>query len=217
MEKKKSLLKKLRLGVCVAAFVAAISVFAVLLQIEESVLARYERGIVCMAAKDIPRGLVITEENCAEYFKLEETDKKCISSSVLADYGQLYGLVPVFDVEEGTLVTYGMFEAVNDIVGGMKEPVIAGFKADDLYQVAGGVLRAGDRIHIFNVSDTGEATLGWENVYVESVFDQSGKAIASGDNTTSAQRINVYMDKADMEAFYSGLASGSLRVVKVYK
>ena len=54
----------------------------------------------------------------------------------------------------------------------------------------------------------------WENVYIREVFDQSGNRIESGNSTAAAQRINVYMDKNDVDAFYSELASGTLRVVK---
>lgn len=46
-----------------------------------------------------------------------------------------------------------MFTAVNDITKDMTQPVVAGFKADDLYQVVGGVLRSGDRINIYQVNE----------------------------------------------------------------
>ena len=105
---------------------------------------------------------------------------------------------------------------LDEIVQEIKDPVIAGFKAEDLYQVAGGVLRAGDRIHVYTVTDERETVLLWENVYVQGVFDQAGARIENGDTSTAAQRLNVYLAKEDVEAFYSGLASGMLRVVKVY-
>ena len=60
-----------------------------------------------------------------------------------------------------------------------------------------------------------EAVLAWESVYVQQVFDISGKDIDAADRTTAAQRLNIYLDKKDIEAFYTGLAGGSLRVVKV--
>lgn len=92
---------------------------------------------------------------------------------------------------------------------------MAGFKAEDLYQVVGGVLRAGDRIHIYSMSEEGEALPAWSNVYVREVFDQAGNRIVSGDTAAAAQRVNIYLDKKDVEAFYSRLASGTLRVVRV--
>ena len=112
-------------------------------------------------------------------------------------------------------MTGGMFEKMTDILGKMEEPVVAGLKADDLYQVVGGTLRAGDRIHIYSVTGEKEAVLIWENVYVKEVFDQTGNRIESGNSVAAAQRINIYLDKADVIGFYSELASGAMRVVKV--
>ncbi len=215
-EKKKIARFKWKLGVCITAFTAAVSIFIILLQIEKNALAQYEKGLVYIAAETIPEGAVVTEENCEKYFELVETDKILIPASALTDYNQLLGLVAKYDVEKGTLLSSGMFQPLNEVLRDMKEPVIAGLKADDLFQVAGGVLRAGDRIHIFNINAEGKAELCWEEVYVESVFDQAGKEISNGDKTASAQRINVYMEKDDVEVFYSKLFGGSLRVVKAY-
>ena len=76
-----------------------------------------------------------------------------------------------------------------------------------------GVLRSGDRVNIYSVKEE-TVTLVWQDVFVQQVFDASGTAIASGDTTAAAQRINVYLNQEDVERFYGELASGSLRVVK---
>ena len=60
-----------------------------------------------------------------------------------------------------------------------------------------------------------EAVLAWESVYIQQAFDISGKDIDAGDRTTAAQRLNIYLDKSDIGDFYTGLAGGSLRAVKV--
>lgn len=201
-------------GGMIAALVAAVAVFAVMLQLEKSVLTKYEKGTIYMAIQEIPKGQVISRENCDMYFEERELEKSCIAETALQSPEQIMGLAARFDIEPGVLLTGGMFEKLSDILEEMGEPVVAGFKADDLYQVVGGTLRAGDRIHIYSVSEENETTLIWDNVYVQGVFDQTGTQIANGDTATAAQRINVYMDKADVEAFYSQLASGTLRVVK---
>lgn len=205
---------KLKTGVSLTALVAAVAMFVILVQMEKSVLAQYEKGMIYVAAAMIPKGQMITADNYSEYFALKELDVKCIPDTALTDPGQLQGLAALFDVEPGVLLTEGMFDKMNDILGGMDEPVIAGFKADDMYQVAGGILRAGDRIHIYSVKD-GQAILAWEAVYIQQVFDASGLSIPNTDKSTAAQRVNVYLDKDDIRAFYTGLADGSLRVVKV--
>lgn len=198
----------------IAALVAAVALFAILLGTEKSMMEQYEKGTVYVAACEIPKGLLITEENVGKYFKKTELEKRSIPPTALADPGQIRGLAAIFDVEAGTILTKGMFVSLEEILRVLEEPVIAGFRADDMYQVAGGVLRTGDRIHIYTIRDN-QAKLAWEAVYVQQVFDSAGKSISNEDQVSVAQRINVYLDKKDVEAFYSGLAMGNLRVVKV--
>ena len=206
---------KRRAGGMIAALIAALAVFLVMLQMEKSMLTKYEKETVYVAAVEIPKGQMITEDNYSEYFREQETDASCIAQSALKNPLRLSGLAAKLDITPGVILTEEMFEKQNDIWAKMEEPVIAGFKADDLYQVVGGTLRAGDRIHIYRITEECEAVLIWEDVYVMEVFDQAGNRIESGNLSTAAQRINVYLDKADVAAFYAELASGTLRVVKV--
>ncbi|MCM1026197.1 MAG: hypothetical protein NC432_07160 [Roseburia sp.] len=207
-------LDKKRAGGIAAALVAALAVFIAMLQVEKNAMTSYEKGTVYVAAREIPRGQMITEENYSRYFTQRELEKSCIAATALRSPEQITGLAAGFDIEPGVLLTEGMFEKRSDILKTMKEPVVAGFKADDLYQVVGGTLRAGDRIHIYRVTEGAETVLVWDNVYVQEVFDQTGTRIENGDANTAVQRINVYLDKKDVETFYSELASGTLRVVK---
>lgn len=216
-QEREVLTERWKMGGMAAALIAAVAVFAVMLQLEKSVLTKYEKGTVYAAAAEIPKGQIITTENMSLYFQEKSLDKSCIPESALCSPEQVTGLAAVFDIEQGVLLSEGMFETLEEVLAEMKEPVVAGFKAEDLYQVAGGVLRAGDRIHIYSVSEEGEARLVWDNIYVQQVFDQAGSRIANGDMTTAAQRINIYLDKRDVEAFYSELAGGTLRVVRVFQ
>lgn len=218
-EKRKKVKEKRNLlpGAIILGFVLAVIVYAVMLNAEQNALKDFEKEMVCVAIREVPAGQMITNENYQEFFEFKDIDRKIIPETAVLSPEELDGLVPCYTIDIGTLLTRGMFENINEITKDMKEPVIAGFKADDLYQVVGGVLRTGDRIHIYRVSEDNETVLIWDDVYVQGVFDQAGTQIVSGDTVTAAQRINVYMDKADVEAFYSELASGTLRVVKAYK
>lgn len=192
--------------------------FVFLLQTEKKVLAEYEKEPVCVVAAEIPRGEKITGDNVGQYVAMTEIDKSIVPRSALRNTEDVMGRVAVYGIDEGTVLTAGMLREEAEITGQMEEPVIAGFRAEDLYQVAGGVLRAGDRIHIYCVDREEKAGTGiilWENVCIQQVFDQTGVAINGKDSTTPAQRINIYMDKKDVNGFYSALAQGSLRAVKV--
>lgn len=203
----------MKTGGVIAALLSAVTVFAVMVQMEKNVLIQYEKGAIYVAAAEIPKGETVTESNYGGYFAERQLDSSCIPDSAISSPDQIRGLVAKTDIEQGVLLTLGMFEPVNEMLETMERPVIAGFKAEDLYQVVSGVLRSGDRVHIYSAKEE-EVTLVWQDVFVQQVFDASGTAIANGDNTTAAQRINVYLDQADVERFYGELAAGSLRVVK---
>ena len=61
---RKASLDRWKAGGMLAALVAAVAVFTVMLQLEKNVLTSYEKGTVYTAAVEIPRGQVITQENC---------------------------------------------------------------------------------------------------------------------------------------------------------
>lgn len=199
----------------IAALVAAVGIYVMMIQTERKMLSEYERGEIYVAVKEIPRGTELDSSNMGDYLERKELDKNVIPAAALTDPEQIEGLNAVWTIDVGTLLTKGMFEQRNEITGKMQQPVIAGFKADDLYQVVGGVLRAGDRIHIYTVTENGTANVIWQKVYVQQVFDSAGNSIGGEDRSSSAQRVNVYLDAADVEYFYTELARGTLRVVKV--
>lgn len=207
--------EKLWLGSIAAAFAASIAVFLMMLQMEKSMLSHYEKGAVYVASKAIPKGQTITEENQEEYLESAMLDVNRIPEAALLDLSRIQELSAAYNIEEGVLLTRGMFLERDAITEGMREPVIAGFKAEDVCQVAGGILRAGDSIHIYHVDEEGRARLKWSDIFVRQVFDGSGRSIPGSDTQSLAQRVNIYLDKADVEAFYTELTSGSLRVVKV--
>lgn len=181
-------------------------------------LTDYEKGKIYVTASKIPRGQKITSDNWSTYLREEWLDKELIPETALTGVEEIAEMVPKAELDQGVILTTGMFRTKENMVAGMKDPVIAGLKAEDLFQVAGGILRAGDRIHIYSVDEeTKETTLKWSNVYVQEVFDQTGNVIAVGEEVTHApaQRVNVYMDKCQVEEFYTGLSNGSLRAVKV--
>lgn len=240
MKKDKKEKRSILPGVIIASLLVAVVVYAVLLNAEKTTLSDYEKGSVYVTTKPVPKGTLVT----ADYVTQKEVDKSLIPSGAVSNPEDLTGLISVYAVDQGSIITTGMFTAVNDITKDMTQPVVAGFKADDLYQVVGGVLRSGDRINIYQVNenankgntsqtlantDTNDnwaeaspdpdaasaASLVWGDVFVQEVFDSAGAVISTSDSTTPAQRVNIYMDNDNVAAFYAALAQGSLRVVKI--
>lgn len=211
-KEKKSILPKAAVG----ALLAAVIVFCIMLNVEKNAMAAYEKGKILVASGDIARGTVLTAENADEYLEEKEMDKNLIPQAAIVDAEQIYQQMTVQMLDKGTMITAAMLQDLDEMLQDMAEPVIAGFKAEDLYQVVSGTLRSGDRIHIYTVDpDTQITYLVWENLFIREVFDGSGVMIGAEDKVTAAQRINILMEKENVEQFYSELAAGSLRVVKV--
>ena len=234
MKKEKKEKRRILPGLIIVSLLVAAVVYAVFLNAEKTALSDYEKGTVYVTTKPVPKGTMIT----ADYITQKEVDKSLIPSGAVSNPEDLTDLISVYAVDQGSIITTGMFTAVNDTTKDMTQPVVAGFKADDLYQVVGGVLRSGDRINIYQVNDNANkgdtsqslantddnwtdassdtaASLVWGDVFVQEVFDSAGAVISTSDSTTPAQRVNIYMDNDNVAAFYAALAQGSLRVVKI--
>ena len=199
-------------GLLIAALLTAVAVFAIMTYFQRQALADFEKREVYVAVSDIPRGTVITEDNAASYIAVKSVDAGCIPASALTDYHVLSGMSPEFDIAVGTLLTSGMFTDSDEVLTSMESPVLAGFKTEDLSKAVSGVLRAGDRVDIYSTDpETGEGMLLCSDVYVECGYDSSGNP-ASGVDT--AVMFNVYLESSDAQAFYDGLRSGYMYVVK---
>lgn len=202
-------------GAALAALIAAILVYCIMLNVEKNVLREYEKGIVLIAAKEMERGIVLTEHNVDTYLMEKEVDKGIIPEKALTDKKLVYQQIICQKVDKGAVLTEAMVTNGKQLEDEMYEPVVAGFKAEDLYQVVSGVLRSGDKIHIYTVDrDTGITYLVWDDIWVKEVFDNSGTIVSGDDRITAVQRVNILMEKEDVEQFYSELEAGSLRVVK---
>lgn len=203
-------------GAAAAAFVAAVMVYIILLNVEANILRSYEKGEILLAQSNIAAGTVFTEENLGQYFTAAQLDKTMIPAAAVADREQLAGKMAVAAIDEGSVLTAAMLEDWDEILAKMNHPVLAGFRAEDLYQVVSGTLRTGDYIHIYIVDEESEeARLNWENVLVAQVFDSSGKVIYAEETESPAARVNILLEREAVEVFYSELEKGSLRAVKV--
>lgn len=205
-------------GVILAAFVAAIVTFAVLLHVEKNALSAYEKADCWILAEDVERGTEITPDNLSVLFCQAQVDVRHIPKEALTSPETLVGSRAAIAIPQGSMATYPMFTQSGSFIAALEKPIIAGCKAEDLYQLVSGTLRSGDRIHIYTVDEElGNTYLIWDNVMVYQTFDSSGNMIAPQDTMSAAARINVLLEEGSAELFYSELYKGSLRVVKVWE
>lgn len=202
-------------GAIAASLLASLFVYLVLINVEKNALSDYEKGKVIVAVGNIARGEEFVPDNINKFFAEIQMDKNLIPQSAVTDVTVLGQMAAAVEIDQGSIITLSMLNNRDEMIRSMREPVVAGFKADDLFQVVSGTIRAGDRIHIYTVDeDINAAYLVWEDVLVQQVFDSSGNSIPAQDKESSAARFNIILEEDSVEQFYSELAGGSLRVVK---
>lgn len=204
-------------GVIVIAFAAAFLSFFLLVHIEKSMLSNYEKATVWVAAANLQKSLEITESNSFSCFVQMQVDKKLVPAGAVEDISSLEEFRTVLAIPQGTILLETMFTGESSYIEKMGQPIIAGCKSEDLYQVVSGTLRKGDFVNIYTVNQEMEETyLLWENVLVYQTFDASGNLIPPEDTVTAAARINLLMEERYAEQFYNEIAKGSLRMVKIW-
>lgn len=218
MNRKKNGKRSILPGVILAAFLAALGTFFLLLHMEKSALSAYEKTYVWCTKSELAKGLELTQATMKECFVQMEVDKSKVPGKLVEDVEDLAGMQTVLVIPQGTIITETMFTDEETYIEGLYSPIIAGCKGEDLFQLVSGVLRKGDIVHVYTVNeDLGETYLLWENVMVYQAFDSAGNMIATEDMTTPAARINLLLEEGYAEQFYNELNKGSLRVVKVWE
>lgn len=214
--KKKAVLPWVILG----ALAVSAATYGFAIHVQTTALSAYERTTVYVAGATMVDGHMITEQEAAGMTRAVQLPSDTVPGDAVTDLSLIVDSAARYDITQGTILCYSMFETANEMTAGLSDPVIAGFRSDDIYQVVGGVLRPGDTISIYTVDNTSQigsatyvGTLRWDNIRVQDVFDASGARIDSSDKFTPAARVNIYMDKSEVEDFYARLLSGSLRVV----
>jgi len=145
-------------------------------------------------------------------------DKTKVPEHLIETPETLVGKQTLYEIPKGTILTSSMFTQEEAYRKGLKQPVIAGCKGDDLFQLVSGVLRKGDLVNVYTVNKEVEETyMLWENVMVYQVFDASGNVISPEDTATPAARVNLLLEEGCTELLYNELDAGSLRLVKVWK
>lgn len=218
MNKEKNGKKSIWPGVILAAFLASMGTFFLLLHIEKNALSAYEKTYVWVSKAELAEGLEITEAAWNECFEQIEMDKNRVPERMVVNLSELNGMQTRIQISKGSIVTLSMFTDENSYTEGMYCPVVAGCKSEDLFQLVSGVLRKGDLVNMYTVNEElGETYLLWENVMVYQVFDASGNSIAPEDITTPAARVNLLLEEGYAEQFYNELNQGSLRMVKLWE
>lgn len=212
--KRQGTKRKIQAGLIITALAASLLIYAAMIFVEKKSLAQEGKTEVFSVIQDIPEGTVLNEENWDEFIETREVYVSAIPMNRVMSAEDAEGMVTRINISAGTILTAGMLRQQDIGSVGMREPVLLGFKADDIYQAIGGQLRTGDCVHIYIVDENGETRLRWSNVIIEEAFDSSGNELGN-EQEGKALRFNIYMEKKEVEEFYDLLDSEKVRIVRV--
>ena len=201
------------------SFFVAFALYTLMLFVERVMLKDKEYVGLYVTASAVDRETVITAENMHIYFTLQEREADSLPEGYITDLGLLDGKILCRDYVKNEVITMSGFTDIDERISGIEKPVEVSFSAGNLSQVAGGVLRAGDYINIWSVSEGAgydRSAIIAESIcqyaYVSRVFSASGEEVKSDDRDGhGATVINIIIPSEMEEKFNIALSKGTLR------
>ncbi len=211
--------RRIRLRSLIFCLVTAFILYAALLYIERNVINADDKTQVYVAGSVIVEDTLITADNAAQYFVLQERSTNSLPEGVITDLSMLTGRIADRPYEQNEIVTIAGFVLPDDRISEIENPVEVSLNASMLSQVVGGVLRAGDYINIWSVvqepgnSKEFTAVQICSHAYVTRAFTPSGVQIDRNASEEQATTVINIVIPADKEAeFNTALAAGTIRV-----
>lgn len=167
----------------------------------------------------VEKGTLITEENVNKLFTSAVRDSRTIPSDYISDLSLLIGKFAAKDIGQMEIVCESGFYDL-DMKEGILNPVEVSFSVNSFDQAVGGVLRRGDCISLYVVrKDEAEKEVTAEKIvdstYVTRAFSSAGMEIDREDAEnadTPTTIINIYIPKAQEDAYNRAISEGTLRV-----
>ena len=201
------------------SFFVSFALYVLMLFVERGMLNDKEYVSVYVTASAVDKETVITAENVEVYFTLQERETDSLPEGYITNSGMLEGKILSRGYVKNEIITMSGFTDIDERIAGIENPVEVSFSAGNLSQVAGGVLRAGDYINIWSVSEG--AGYDRTNIiaepicryaYVSRVFSASGEEVGNDDKGGHAATVINIIIPSDMEEkFNIALSKGTLR------
>ncbi len=156
---------------------------------------------VYLAAKEIPEGTEITDENLLEYVTATEMDIRVIPSDYITETGdnknikELVGQFADKKYLEKDVITLEGFEKYNAREG-MNNPVEVSFAVSGVEQVVAGTLREGDTINIYAIRTRDANSFELTNERYSADLLYSGKIVTNAFTSGGA-----YVENTNAEEF----------------
>ncbi|MBE6047150.1 MAG: hypothetical protein E7213_01875 [Clostridium sp.] len=171
-------------------------------------------SVYVVKEEKIEKGCIIDEKNFDELFDVQKRRSDQIPKVYLENKEDIYNHRLNQDIYENQVVTCDKFDDLDDELSEISEKRLTTFKAGNISNVVGGMLRAGDKVDIILTSKNQSITI-LEDAFISEVRTSDGVKIDKLDKTKSAQIITFTMDISDVEKLEAAEAQGTINLAKV--
>lgn len=222
-QKKADKVKKEKGGVSAKVILCSVIVaavlYALLIFVEKSIVDSEATKQVYVSVKEVPKDILVTDENMSEYFALKERPLSAVPDNAVSDGKELMGKYTDRVIDKNEILTGKSFSSLDERTRGIEHPIEVSLNASSLSQMVGGVIRAGDYINIWAVKNTninGESVTKTENIcthaYVTRTFTSSGEEASGNDKDKATLVINIIIPAEQEEEFNRAIVEGTVRV-----
>jgi len=141
-----------KLIAAVVSILCAFVIFIVFLTIENHIVNDVEATSVVVAITDVPKGIVLTEENMPSYFAMQMRTTGELPANTFTSGYELVGKVTKDVIVANQIVTANCV-VQEDFYADIEDPVEISIEVGKIGQAVGGILRAGDKVDINLVVD----------------------------------------------------------------
>lgn len=222
-QKKADKVKKEKGGVSAKVILCSVIVaavlYALLIFVEKSIVDSEATKQVYVSVKEVPKDILVTDENMSEYFALKERPLSAVPDNAVSDGKELMGKYTDRVIDKNEILTGKSFSSLDERTKGIEHPIEVSLNASSLSQMVGGVIRAGDYINIWAVKNSninGESVTESKNIcthaYVTRTFTSSGEEASGNDKDKATLVINIIIPAEQEEEFNRAIVEGTVRV-----
>lgn len=197
----------------VIPLVLSVTLFVLLLFIQNTISNNKVTKEVVIVKGDIAEGTLITKDNAKDYFQFVQVESSLVPKNAIVDKND------VFDKQTKRILRENEILISDDLCPNSydpkmyEDPTKVSFQLSNISYGLAGKIRPGQIIRIDTVDSSSHENIEiTENAYVSKVYDSNGAEIASTDLETSAMIIEIIVNKKDLKRINEANNSGNLVV-----
>lgn len=210
---------KNKIMVFVISLIITLTAFMFILYIEKKLLnPNGTTKVYVVKAEKVDKGQVIDDKNFENLFTEDERRNEQLVPGYIENKEDLLNTTVMENLYKNEVATAKKLERTDDILKDIENKREITIKCSDFADAAGGTLREGDRVDIFNTSTSNSKVRTeplLQNVYVYKALSSDGSEIDRKDKNKMATAMKFMVSPRDAAIIQNASVTGKLKLIKV--